>query len=130
MVGDQALIVAGIGCRRHCRPEEIVALVREAEALAGMAATKLAAPEFKRSEPGLLAAAARLGTPLAWVDGDSMAAAQSRCLTRSAVAASRVGHASVAEAAALAAVGPRGRLLLPRIAAATATCALASGNPP
>jgi cobalt-precorrin 5A hydrolase len=39
--------------------------------------------------------------------------------------AAAVGVGSVAEAAALAAAGPAGRLALPRIAGAAATCALA-----
>jgi cobalt-precorrin 5A hydrolase len=122
------MIVAGIGCRHDCSAQKIVNLVREAEARAGVAATCLAVPEFKQNESGLLAAAIRLGIALHWIDSASMAAAQARCPTRSATVAHHVGYVSVAEAAALAAVGPFGRLLLPRIAAASATCALASGN--
>jgi len=41
-----------------------------------------------------------------------------------------VGHASVAEAAALAATAPRGTLILPRISNGLATCALAREEEP
>ncbi len=115
------MIVAGIGCRRGIAAEAIVALIRRAEALGGPAEA-LAAPAFKRDEPGLVAAAARLGVPLLLVDDAAMRAAQARCLTRSAAAERAVGYASVAEAAAL---GEGGVLLVQRLAGAGVTCALA-----
>jgi cobalt-precorrin 5A hydrolase len=54
--------------------------------------------------------------------------AQGRCLTRSDIAREATGFASVAEACALAAAGDAGRLILPRIANARATCALAEDS--
>jgi cobalt-precorrin 5A hydrolase len=45
--------------------------------------------------------------------------------TRSLRVLALTGLPSVAEAAALAAAGPRARLIVPRVSAATATCALA-----
>ena len=116
-------IVAGIGCRLLCPADAIVAVVREAEAQSGLTVGMLAAPHFKRDEAGLHGAAAALGLPLLFVDDAGLAAAQPRCPTRSAAAGRATGHASVAEAAALAASG--GRLLLPRIARGGATCAVA-----
>ncbi len=115
------MIVAGIGCRRFCPADAIVALVREAEALAETVGA-LAAPAFKRGEPGLHEAADRLGLPLLFVEDAAMAAAQARCVTRSDAAERVTGFASVAEAAAL---GAGGVLLLPRLAGAGVTCALA-----
>ena len=117
------MIVAGIGCRRLCPPGEIVALVRRAQDLAGCVAQALAAPLFKRGEPGLADAAAMLGLPLRFIEEAALAAVQDRCVSRSPVAARATGVASVAEGSALAASG--GPLLLPRIANAWATCALA-----
>ena len=117
------MIVAGVGCRRGCPASEIAALVREAEARAGRRAVRLAAPAFKQSARELHGAAAMLGLPLDFVSEESMIAAQERCVTRSAAAASAKGLASIAEAAALAASD--GALLLPRIKSARATCALA-----
>ncbi len=117
------MIVAGIGCRRHCPAEDIVALVRLAETRALCRVTALAAPAFKAEEPGLRDAARQLGLALLLVDAPALAAVQARCPTRSAAALRHTGAASVAEGAALAASG--GTLLLPRIAARRATCALA-----
>ena len=121
MVGGQAVIVAGIGCRRLCPADEIVALVRRAGTLAAPAET-LAVPAFKRDEPGVLEAARALGLPIVFIEADALQAVQARCVTRSAAAERATGMASVAEAAALA---HGGALLLPRIASARATCAIA-----
>ena len=111
------MIVAGIGCRRSCPAEEIVDLVRRAGG-----ADLLAAPTWKGSEAGLLAAARALALPLRLVDDAALAAVQARCPTRSAVAQRVTGHASIAEAAALAGGGV---LIRPRLASARATCAIA-----
>lgn len=119
-------VVAGIGCRRGCPAAVVVAAVRAAEAAAALAVTALAAPWFKRDEPGLTEAAATLHLPVHWVEEAAMLAAQPACPTRSALAEAAVGLASVAEAAALAASG--GFLLLPRLVVGPATCALA-GDP-
>ncbi len=118
------MIVAGIGCRRHCPAEDIVALVRLAETRALCRVDALAAPAFKGAEPGLLDAARLLGVGLLLVEPPALAAVQASCPTRSAAALRHAGAASVAEGAALAASG--GTLLLPRIAGARATCALAA----
>jgi len=115
------MIVAGIGCRRGTPAEAIIALVRRAEALAEPA-DALAAPAFKRDEPGLREAADRLGLRLMFVDAADLAAAQPHCLTRSAAAERATGLASVAEAAA---IGAGGVLLLPRLTGPGVTCALA-----
>ena len=119
------MIVAGLGCRRGCDAADVIAAVRQAEALAGVAAGALAAPWFKAQEAGLHAAAATLGLPLIVVEDAAMQAAQPLCPTRSAAALAATGLASVAEAAALAASG--GRLLLPRLTLGGAACALAEG---
>lgn len=117
------MIVAGLGFRRGCTAEQIVQLVRTAQAQAGLRAASLAAPDWKCHEPGLHAAAAQLGLPLARIEAAALAAVQPRCPTRSVVALRETGLASVAEGAALAASG--GRLLLARIAKGGVTCALA-----
>ncbi len=117
------MIVAGLGFRNGCGADDIVRLVRAAEARAGRTAGLLAAPTWKQGAPGLHDAAARLGLRIAFIDGAALIAVQPRCPTRSTVAERETGVASVAEGAALAASG--GRLLLARIAAGGATCALA-----
>ena len=114
--------------RRGCDQAEIVALVRQACAAAGKPITALAAPSFKRGEPGLMRAAFVLGVELLFVDDHALRAAQPRCVTHSAVAEWAVGYASIAEATALAAAEPRSRLILPRIRGRNSTCALAEGS--
>ncbi len=117
------MIVAGLGFRSECAADDIVGLVRAAQARAGCIVGLLAAPQWKQGAPGLHDAAARLGLPIAFIDVAALVAVQLRCPTRSAVAERETGVASVAEGAALAASG--GRLLLARIAGGGATCALA-----
>ncbi|MDA8249998.1 MAG: cobalamin biosynthesis protein [Rhodospirillales bacterium] len=119
-------MIAGIGCRRDCPAEDIVALVRAAEAASGAAVMALAAPAAKAGEAGLHAAAAVLGVKMLWVDREALLAAQARCVTRSACAERTLGVASVAEGCALAAAGEGARLALARIASPRATCALAA----
>jgi cobalt-precorrin 5A hydrolase len=125
MAGDQAMVIAGIGCRRLTSAVAIVAVLRDAEAQAGLGATALAAPAFKATEPGLLEAAAQLGITLHLIDDDRLENVQPLCVTRSEIAFAHTGHASIAEACALAFAGAGARLVLPRISHETATCALA-----
>jgi cobalt-precorrin 5A hydrolase len=121
----KTVIVAGLGCRRACPAEEILEVLRWAATAYGAPAELLAAPEFKRDEPGLRAAAEHLGLPLVFVTDAALAAAQPRCASRSEHAERATGHASVAEGSALAAAGPGSLLVLPRIANRWASCALA-----
>jgi cobalt-precorrin 5A hydrolase len=93
--------------------------------VSGRAVHALAAPEFKQNETGLHDAARMLGVPLILVGTADLAAAQPRCVTRSERAERATGASSVAEGSALAAAGAGSQLILPRIAGARATCALA-----
>jgi precorrin-6Y C5,15-methyltransferase (decarboxylating) len=120
----ETMIVAGIGCRRDCPAEDIVAIVRLAQESAACRVDALAAPAFKQGEPGLHDAARTLGVGLSFLAATALAGVQHLCPTRSHTAARHVGVASIAEASAIAASG--GKLLLPRIANGRATCALAA----
>ncbi len=117
MVGNQAVIIAGIGCRTRCPAADIVALLHS---LGG--AEILAAPDWKRDEAGLLEAAERLALPLRFVSRAALDAVQSLCPSQSQVTWQAVGLGSIAEAAALAGGG---RLLRSRAVFRWATCALA-----
>ena len=124
----QAMIVAGVGCRKGASADDIGAVIGDALARAGFPATALdliAAPELKRGERGIVVAAAALGVPLLLIPKAELEAAGARVQTRSERVLALTGLPSVAEAAALAAAGPQARLVVPRIAAGTATCALA-----
>jgi cobalt-precorrin 5A hydrolase len=121
------LIAIGIGCREAATGDAIVALVRDALAKAGTRAGKprLFTIESKRGAANVAAAAAALGWELSFLDRAQLQAQVSRAMTRSERVARHIGLPSVAETAALAGAGEGGRLVVPRLAADGATCAIA-----
>jgi cobalt-precorrin 5A hydrolase len=124
----EAMIVAGIGCRKGVAAAAIEAAINAALTRAGLAADALAfitTSAAKGKEPGITEAAARLGLPLILVAQSDLEAAGHRVETRSERAVALTGIPSLAEAAALAAAGPAAKLLARRIAVGPATCALA-----
>jgi cobalt-precorrin 5A hydrolase len=125
---DQAMIVAGVGCRKGVRAADIEAAIVAAFDRAGVATSQLrliATSAAKGGEPGIVAAASAIGVPLVLIPPGDLAAAGIRTTTRSERVIAVAGVPSVAEAAALAAGGPDARLIVPRIAVGRATCALA-----
>jgi cobalt-precorrin 5A hydrolase len=123
----EAMIIAGIGCRKGTPAAEIETAVSAALAQAGLdraAIGMIATSAAKEDEPGIARAAAALGVPLAVVPDGDLAAAGGRVATRSQRVLALAGVHSVAEAAALAAGGTAARLIVPRIVVGTATCAL------
>jgi cobalt-precorrin 5A hydrolase len=131
---DQAMIVAGVGCRAGASAREIEAAVAAALDRAGVDADSLGAiatSPAKGGEPGIAAVASERGVKLVVVPQPEFEAAGLRAVTRSERVLALTGVPSVAEAAALAAGGPASRLLAPRIAVGAATCALAiAGDAP
>ena len=126
------MIVAGVGCRRGASAREIGAAISAALSRAGLRADALdavATPAMKSSEAGIAAAASDLGVPLVLVPQADLEAAGARTITRSERVVALMGVPSAAEAAALAAAGPAGRLVAPRTAVGAATCALARSGP-
>jgi cobalt-precorrin 5A hydrolase len=130
----EAMIVAGVGCRKGTAAAQIEAAIAAALARAGLgiaAVRVVATSAAKGDEPGIAAAASSIGVPLVLVAQEDLAAAGTRGVTRSERVLALAGVPSVAEAAALAAGGPAARLIAPRIAVGPATCALAdSGGGP
>jgi cobalt-precorrin 5A hydrolase len=130
----EALIAAGIGCRKAISATEVEAALQAALAAAMQSnclvgrLSLIAAPAVKGTEAGLVAAAAARGVPLRLIPQPMLEAANSRTLTHSAQSMAAMNVHSVAEAAALAAAGPNARLLAPRIAVGPVTCALAEGE--
>lgn len=124
------MLACGIGCRRGATVTDIEAAIDAARhnAKCKEAIAIVATEASKLSEPGLREAAHRLGAALIGYDIDALATKQGEVLTNSAAAQRHKGVASVSEAAALLAAGPNARLLAPRVAVATATCALAIGD--
>ncbi len=122
------MIVAGFGCMAGCSVEELLTVLRAAEASCGVKAHILAAPRFKQREAGLVALSGRLAMSMRWMDDAAMDAVADLCRTHSAPSLRVAGVPSVAEASALAAAGEGARLIQPRIAHPRATCALAESG--
>jgi len=119
------VVAAGIGCRKGVAAEQILAAVREALAVKGVAEASLAALasiEAKRSEPGLLLAARELGVEILFFPAQRLAAVATP--TPSAMVLKHMGVESVCEAAAMLAVGAD-RPLLAKTKTKTVTVALA-----
>ena len=117
-----AQIVAGIGCRRGTNAAEIIGLIKAALDTAGLqpsALLAIATLDRKAAEPGLLAAAARLGIPVRTFGAAQLAVASTGAAPH---VEALVGVHSVAEAAAQLA----GRLILAKRKSPHATCALAA----
>ena len=127
------MIVAGVGCRRGVDAEAVLAGIAAGLSHYGLSAAQLdalATVPLKAAEPGLHAAAGQLGLNLIVVTEAALDSAKT--LSRSPASLAQTGTPSASEAAALAAAGPLGRLLGPRIATGTVTCAIAiaaSSNP-
>jgi cobalt-precorrin 5A hydrolase len=130
----QAMIVAGVGCRKGASGNAVRSAIAAALQHAGYPADALdliATSATKGGEPGISAAAVELGLPLVLVPQVDLEAAGARTMSRSERVIAITGVPSLAEAAALAAGGPQARLVAPKIAVGPATCALAaSGDAP
>jgi cobalt-precorrin 5A hydrolase len=127
MVLDQAMIIAGVGCRRGASAHQIEIAIAQALAqrnLAPAALGLIATAEAKADETGISEAAAALGVKLALIASEQLAAASANVATKSERVQELIGVPSVAEAAALAAGGTEARLLAPRIVVGPVTCAL------
>ncbi|MDF2688268.1 MAG: hypothetical protein K0Q80_1233 [Microvirga sp.] len=122
------MIVAGVGFRRSVEADEIVALVEQALERASFTRDslgKLATVDVLATLPAFKEAARRLNVAAAPVAEPALLAAAPHVRMQSTRSIAAHGVGSVAEAAALAAVGPHAQLILERIASGSATCALA-----
>ncbi len=131
MAMEQAVIVAGIGCRKGCDAADIVAVVDAALSSHGLgraALSAIAVPAGRAAMPAVGEAARRLGLPLLTPDRAALDNVTSRLLTYSIHSMRATGLGSACEAAALAAAGDGSRLLGPRLVEGPATCAIAIGD--
>jgi len=122
------LIAIGIGCRRGCPAKTISDLVERALKTASCACegARLFTHTAKLEERGILEAANALGLPLEFLTEDVLHEAAGRAATRSHAVLARFGLPSLAETAALAGAGPASTLLLARVSAGGASCAIAT----
>jgi cobalt-precorrin 5A hydrolase/precorrin-3B C17-methyltransferase len=119
-------LVLGVGASTGADPEGLARLVRDALAAAGLhaeAVGAVATVDRKAGEPALVAVAAGLGVPLRALPAAALAGVP--VPNPSGVVAAAVGTPSVAEAAALLAAGPGGRLVVEKRRTADATVAVA-----
>ncbi|MEV6174807.1 precorrin-3B C(17)-methyltransferase [Streptomyces sp. NPDC051954] len=115
-------LVVGVGASRNAPADEVLGLVegtlREA-GLSGRSIAALATVDAKAEEPGIVAAAERLGVPLVTYSAEELARVRVPNPSNAPLAA--VGTPSVAEASAL--IGG-GELLVPKRKSAMVTCAV------
>jgi cobalt-precorrin 5A hydrolase len=129
---SKTTVAIGIGCKRGCSSEAIVALVERAIAAASCtgAPATLFTHEAKQNEAGLAGAAKALGLPLVFLDGQVLQNASLRGATNSPRVMAMFGLPSIAEAAALAGAGPSSVLLVARMSDGGASCAIAGRQEP
>ncbi len=128
MVMGEAVIVAGIGCRKGVSANKVLAAITAALEQHGLQSSQLlclATVAAKADERAITEAASTLSLELIIVPDQKLAETSSRQLSHSEISLATTGTKSASEAAALAAAGPGSRLLGPRIAVGPVTCALA-----
>lgn len=126
-------LAVGLGCERGAEPAEVAALLCDTLAAAGLAPQAvacLASVDLKADEPAVLQAAAELGLPVRFFDAARLEAETPRLATPSEAVFREIGCHGVAEAAALAAAGPQGRLVVAKRKSRRATCAVAEAPAP
>jgi cobalt-precorrin 5A hydrolase/precorrin-3B C17-methyltransferase len=122
-------LIAGIGCERGADASEVIGLVVETLALAGLSPHSLAAiasVDLKADEAALHAAASHFGVPLRLFSVAELDEERHRLQNPSAVVEAEIGTPGVAEAAALKA----GELVVPKRKSARATCAVGRASQP
>lgn len=128
LVLHPATVAVGIGCERGAPAEEAIALARDCLAAAGIAPASVAlvgSIALKAAEPAVHAVAEAFAAPARFFDAERLNAERHRLANPSDVVFAETGCYGVAEGAALAAVGPEGRLLVPKRIAGRVTCAIA-----
>lgn len=133
LVYHPPLLALGIGAERGVAVEEVADLARGTLADAGLAPLAVACVvslDLKSDEAAILALAEALDVPARFFPHTTLAAQEGRVSDPSEIVRAAVGTPSVAEAAALAAAGPDGRLVVAKRKSARATCAVALAAAP
>ncbi len=116
-------LAVGIGCERGTNPAEVKTLLDETLAthnISEKAVHQFGSIDLKEDE-----AAINQFNNVYYFTAEQLKAESHRIETPSAIVESEVGTPSVAEAAALALVGPNGKLLIPKVKSKRATIAIA-----
>ena len=121
-------VAIGVGCERLAPAAELIGLAETCLAEAGLSPLSIACVvslDLKAAEPAVHALARHLAVPPRFFDAARLELETPRLATPSDLVFRETGCHGVAEGAALAAVGPEGRLLLPKRRATHSTCAIA-----
>ncbi len=121
-------LALGLGCVRNAPPEAVVAHAHQTLSDAGLARESVAvvvSVDVKMDEPAIHAVGEDLGRPVRFFGSARLEAETPRLATPSATVFDLVGCHGVAEAAALAAAGDSGVLVVPKRRISEATCAVA-----
>jgi cobalt-precorrin 5A hydrolase/precorrin-3B C17-methyltransferase len=124
-------LVVGVGCERDCDPSELRDLVYQTLADAGLAlqsVTAVVSIDVKADEPAVNVTADSLGVPARFFSAVQLEAETPRIENPSDIVFREVGTHGVSESAALAAVGPKGSLIVAKCKSRRATCAIARGQ--
>lgn len=130
-IGDQPVhrpLVLGLGCERGTPCDEVIRLAEEALAVAGIdrhELTGIASLDSRVAEPAMIAAARHFSVPFVVFDAGTLEAQTARLQNPSEIVFFLTGCHGVAEAAALAATGTSGALIVPKIKSPHATVAIA-----
>jgi cobalt-precorrin 5A hydrolase len=128
MAGEEAVIVAGIGCKRGALSQDIVSLILAVLSTFGIARENLdaiATEASKADECGIANAARSLSVRLIRCSLADLDRVADKIVTRSSRVQALKGVPSIAEASALVGAGRNARLLGARVAAEQVTCAIA-----
>ncbi|MBT6416371.1 precorrin-3B C(17)-methyltransferase [Candidatus Puniceispirillum sp.] len=126
-------LVLGVGCARGCAADELISHVLEHLATHDLNPAAIAAivsVDIKADEPAIKALAAHLDVPFQVFDVARLEAETPRLANPSDVVFNEIGAHGVAEAAALAATGANGRLIVEKQKSASATMAVAMLDTP
>ncbi|TCS65156.1 precorrin-3B C(17)-methyltransferase [Varunaivibrio sulfuroxidans] len=122
------VLAIGVGCERGCTGEELIGLVEETLAGANLAQGSCAVVvslDLKMDEDAVHGVAEKLGIAARFFTAERLEKETPRLANPSDVVFAEVGCHGVAEAAALAAVGPSGALVVTKRKSKRATVAIA-----
>ena len=127
------VLAVGLGCERGVGSKEIIDLIINTLAAAGLAADSVGcvvSVNIKADEEGIQAAASYLGVPARFFSPEVLEAETPRLKNPSDVVFAEIGCHGVAEGAALAAVGSAGELVVTKRKSKRATCAIGRAPQP
>lgn len=131
--GGGPFLMLGLGCERGTSATEVVALAEQALrscSLGPAALVMVASLDTRADEPAIQALARHFSVPFRTFDPATLKAETWRLANPSEIVFRHTGCHGVAEASALAAAGPDGRLVVPKVKSARATAAIAESFQP